>query len=78
MMSQLAVGWLLLDQAVIALEKLSGLGESDADRAFYEGKRYAAQFFGRTVLPRIESNAKVMMLEDDTPMQIPDAAFATE
>ncbi len=78
MMSQLAVGWLLLDQAVLGLEKLSKLGESDGDRAFYEGKRYAAQFFARTVLPRIEGNTRVMMLEDDTPMQIPDAAFATE
>ncbi|MGA9523364.1 MAG: acyl-CoA dehydrogenase [Myxococcaceae bacterium] len=78
MMSQLAVGWLLLDQAALALEKGAKLGETDPDRAFYEGKRYAAQFFARSVLPRIESNARVMLLEDDTPMQISDAAFATE
>jgi hypothetical protein len=78
MMSRLAVGWLLLDQAVIAVEKGAKLPENDADRAFYDGKRYAGQYFARNVLPQVESSARVLALEDGSAMDIPDAAFATE
>ena len=39
--------WLLLRQAEVALEKLAG-DVSAKDKAFYEGKVAAAQFFART------------------------------
>ncbi len=77
MMSELAVGWLLLDGAIISEAKLAKLPEGDVDRAFYEGKRYSALWYGRNVLPEVELNAKVCVLEDASPVEIPDAAFAT-
>jgi hypothetical protein len=77
MMSELAVGWLLLDAAVLAEEKLAKLPEGDADRAFYEGKRFSALWYGRNVLPEVEMSAKVAVLEDSSPIDITDAAFAT-
>lgn len=75
MMSQLAVGWLLLDAGVIAHDALASLPEGHADRAFYEGKRASAQWYARNVLPLVEGQAAVAALEDETPVATSDAAF---
>ena len=74
MMSELTLGWLLLEQAVIALEKAPSA--SNADKAFYEGKRYAAQFFAMNTLPHVAALAGVLGLEDDSALAISDEAFA--
>lgn len=77
MMSQLTVGWLLLDAAVKAEAALAALPQGHVDRTFYEGKRYSAQWYSRNVLPQVEAAARLVMHEDASPMEIPDAAFAT-
>ncbi len=77
MMSELAVGWLLLDGAILGESKAAGLPEGHADKAFFEGKRYSALWYARNVLPEVEHNAKVCMLEDASPVEMSDAAFAT-
>ena len=51
--------WLLLRQAEIALEKLDGGAVSGKDQSFYEGKVAAAQFFARTVLPKITAERAI-------------------
>ncbi len=76
MMSQLAVGWLLLDAGVKAESAASKLSPSDPDRAFYEGKRCSALWYGRNVVPQVENQAKMALIEDATAMEISDAAFA--
>jgi len=76
MMSQLAVGWLLLDAAIIADEAKAKLSETHPDRAFYDGKRYSAQWFARNVLPQVKHGLELMLVEDTSAMEIPDAAFA--
>ncbi|NYE36569.1 hypothetical protein F4692_001702 [Nocardioides cavernae] len=50
--------WLLLRQAEVALGKLGG-EVSGKDKAFYEGKVLAAQFFAQTNLPRISSERAI-------------------
>jgi alkylation response protein AidB-like acyl-CoA dehydrogenase len=77
MMSQLAVGWLLLDGAVKAEKASASLSDTHPDRLFFEGKRYSAQWYARNVLPQVESAAKMAALEDSSPTEIPDAAFAS-
>jgi alkylation response protein AidB-like acyl-CoA dehydrogenase len=77
MMSELAVAWVMLDGAVIADKKKAGLAAGSPDIAFYSGKVHAALFFARNVLPGVEHKAKMMETEDKTPLDIPDAAFAT-
>ena len=77
MMSELAVGWLLLDAAVIAAKAQAKLSPTDPDRTFYEGKRASAKWFARNVLPMVAHHAQVLALEDTSAMDIPDAAFAT-
>jgi len=74
LMSELVVGWLLLEQAEIASRKRS---EADAaDRAFYDGKLHAARYFARNVLADLPARAKSLVAGDASPLEIPDEAFA--
>ena len=80
MMAEATVAWLLLDGARIALEASAKLPEGDEgakDRAFYEGKKYAALYFARTVLPRVKFNAEQLGREDTSAIDIGNEAFAT-
>ena len=74
MMSELTIGLLLLEQAVIALEKVGDAGA--ADKPFYEGKRHAAIYFANNVLPLIAQQAAVLGGDDESALEISDEAFA--
>jgi hypothetical protein len=76
-MSDLAVGWLLLDQAAIALKKLPETSETHPDRAFYTGKKFAAQYFANNVLSTLPARTRRLSSIDTLPVDIPDEAFAT-
>jgi alkylation response protein AidB-like acyl-CoA dehydrogenase len=66
--------WLLLRQAQVALEKLGG--EVPArDKAFYEGKVAAAQFFARNVLPKLSAEREIAEGTDLSVMDLDEAAF---
>jgi alkylation response protein AidB-like acyl-CoA dehydrogenase len=73
MMSELTLGWLLLEQAVIAVEKLETANA--ADKAFYEGKRYSAQFFAQNILPHVTHLASVISGDDESALHIPEDAL---
>jgi alkylation response protein AidB-like acyl-CoA dehydrogenase len=70
----LVIGWLLARHAEVAARALDG-SVSDADRDFYTGKLAAARFFTTTVLPRLESDRKVIEQATNDLMDIPEAAF---
>jgi hypothetical protein len=76
MMSELTIGWLLLEQAVIAEEAVAKLGADHPDRAFYAGKKYAAQYFALNVLPGVAAKAQLIAREDRAVLDIPLEAFA--
>jgi hypothetical protein len=76
MMSETVVGWLLLEQAVIADAAAQKLAADHPDRAFYDGKRHAAQYFAFNVLPGVAAKAQLIAREDRSPLDIPLAAFA--
>jgi alkylation response protein AidB-like acyl-CoA dehydrogenase len=72
----LIIGWLLARQAEVAqraLDKVDTLTE--ADRNFYTGKLAAARFFATTVLPRLETDRKVIEETTLDLMEVPEAAF---
>jgi hypothetical protein len=80
MMSELAVGWLLLEGARIAIEKTKALPEGEEgakDRAFYAGKTLAAKYFAMNVLPSVKAKADILGREDTSALDIADTAFAT-
>ncbi|WP_330271928.1 acyl-CoA dehydrogenase [Lentzea sp. NBC_00516] len=68
------VGWLLLRQAEVALEKLGGT-PSAKDKAFYEGKIAVASFFAKTVLPELTSRRKIAEQTDNALMDIDESVF---
>ena len=76
-MSDLAVGWLLLDQAAIALMKLPETSKTHPDHAFYTGKKFAAQYFANNVLSTLPARTRRLNSIDTLPVEIPDEAFAT-
>ncbi len=77
MLSEVVVGWLLLDAAKIAEDALPNVAEGHPDRAFYEGKRHAALFYARNILPGVAHKAQILADADSSALDIPDAAFAT-
>ncbi|GHJ59510.1 acyl-CoA dehydrogenase [Nocardioides sp. OK12] len=66
--------WLLLRGAEVALEKLGG-DVSAKDKAFYEGKVAAAQFFASYNLPKISSERAIAEAVDLSLMDLDEAAF---
>ncbi|HET6152642.1 MAG TPA: acyl-CoA dehydrogenase [Marmoricola sp.] len=66
--------WLLLRGADVALQKLSG-EVSVADKAFYEGKVAAAQFFARNNLPKLTAELAIAEATDLSLMELDEAAF---
>jgi hypothetical protein len=70
----LVIGWLLLRQAAVALERLDA-DISTKDRAFYEGKVAAAQFFARQVLPRLGAERAIVAATDNSLMDLDETAF---
>ena len=72
-LSELIMGWLLVRQAALAVEKLeSATGD---DKHFYEGKIACARYFCGEELPRVGMARKV--IKDGTLylMELPEEAF---
>ena len=66
--------WLLLRGAEVALDKLAG-DVSAKDKAFYEGKVAAAQFFAQTNLPRLSAERAIAERTDLSLMDLDESAF---
>jgi len=71
----LIIAWLLGRHAEVASRALDGDDVSAADRDFYTGKVAVARFFTSTVLPRLESDRKVIEQASNDLMDIPESAF---
>ncbi len=73
-LGDIVCSWLLLRQAEVALTKLGG-EVSGKDKSFYEGKVAAAQFFARTVLPKITAERAIAEATDLSIMELDESAF---
>jgi Acetyl-CoA dehydrogenase C-terminal like len=77
----LIVAWLLARQADVAGRALDNAGRTngstltESDRDFYTGKLASARFFTTTVLPRLESDRKIIEETSNDLMEIPEGAF---
>jgi hypothetical protein len=70
----LLIGWLLLRHAEIALAALDR-DPTAADRAFYNGKVAAANFFVKNVLPRLTADRGIAANVDLAIMDLREEAF---
>ena len=66
--------WLLLRGAEVALSKLGG-DLAAKEKAFYEGKVAAAQFFAQTNLPRVHAERAIAEAADLSLMDLDEGAF---
>src|SRR6185312_3813047 len=76
MMAETTVGWLLLEQAVIAHAAGDKLAADHPDKAFYTGKIFGAQYFATNILPGVAAKAQLIGREDRSAVDIPVEAFA--
>jgi alkylation response protein AidB-like acyl-CoA dehydrogenase len=67
--------WLLLRGAEVALQKLGAEDGGGKDKAFYEGKVAAAQFFAQNVLPKLSSERAIAEATDLALMDVDEASF---
>jgi alkylation response protein AidB-like acyl-CoA dehydrogenase len=72
---KLVVGWLLIRNAAVALERLEAGGVTDDDRDFYQGKVAAARFYAREVLPEVALDRQVVAEGSLELMEVPEGAF---
>jgi alkylation response protein AidB-like acyl-CoA dehydrogenase len=77
MMSQVAVGWMLLEAASVAQKALTAGVSGEEEKAFYSGKIQSALWFARNVLPGVEAQARSLALEDDSALKVPESALGT-
>jgi alkylation response protein AidB-like acyl-CoA dehydrogenase len=77
LMSELTVGWLLLEAAAIGEKAAAGLAAGHPDRAFYQGKKGAALFYARNALAGAPLKAQQIAAADRTAIDLPAEAFAT-
>jgi alkylation response protein AidB-like acyl-CoA dehydrogenase len=70
----LVIGWLLQQQAAVAIDALDK-GAGGDDRAFYEGKVAVASFFAKNFLPLLTSTRQVIDNLDTEVMELDEAAF---
>lgn len=74
----LVIGWLLQQQAAVAIEKLDAGVSADIsadERAFYEGKVAVASFFAKNFLPLLTSTRSIVENLDNEVMELDEAAF---
>ncbi len=73
-LGDLAIAWLLLRQADVALTALKGV-VSDRDKAFYEGKVATAKFFAAQRLPLISAERSIAEATTLDLMDLPEESF---
>jgi hypothetical protein len=68
----LAVAWLLLEQAAIAHARLQAAG---ADQEFYQAKLMTARYFAHERLPLCQARIKIIRAGDRLPMEMAETCF---
>ena len=73
--SETAMAHLMLEQGLIAREKLSGVEADSADGIFYKGKIETVKYFCRNILPNVFARHTAFQQEDTSAIDIPEEAF---
>jgi hypothetical protein len=73
--SEVLMGQLLLEQALIARDRLPSVKEDTAEGAFYRGKMETARYFCRNILVQVFARHAALQSEDTSALDIPEAAF---
>jgi hypothetical protein len=69
------MGQLLLEQALLARDKLKGVDPQSADGIFYRGKIETVHYYCRNILPNVFARHAALQQEDTSALDIPEEAF---
>jgi len=75
MMGKLIFSWMWLRQSIVAEKALATNNVIDNDKAFYQGKIQAAQYFINWELPKLQHDAELLNALDDTCLNMQEAWF---
>jgi len=73
--SEVLMGQFILEQGLLAGEKLKGVNADSSDGIFYRGKMETAKYFCRNILPNVFARHTVLQQEDSSALDIPEEAF---
>ena len=73
--AEIAMAHLMLEQGLVARDKLAEVEPGSADGIFYRGKIETAKYFCRNILPNVFSRHTVLQQEDTSALDIPEEAF---
>ncbi len=73
--AETALAQLILEQGLIAREKLAGIDAGSTDGIFYRGKIETAKYFCRNILPNVFARHTALQQEDTSALDIPEEAF---
>ena len=73
--SETFMAQLMLEQGLIARDKLQEIDPNSADGIFYRGKMETARFFCRNILTNVFSRHMAFQEEDTSALDIPEEAF---
>ena len=73
--AETAMAHIMLEQGLIAREKLSGIEANSADGIFYRGKIETVKYFCRNILPNVFARHTSLQQEDTSAIDIPEEAF---
>jgi hypothetical protein len=73
--SEVLMGHMMLEQGMIAREKLKGVEADSADGYFYRGKIETAKYFCRNILTNVFSRHSSFQQEDTSAVDIPEEGF---
>jgi hypothetical protein len=69
------MGQLILEQGLLAREKIKQVDESSSDGIFYRGKVETAKYFCRNILTNVFARHMALQQEDTSAVDIPEEAF---
>ncbi len=73
--AEVLMAQLMLEQGLIAREKLAATDPDSADGIFYRGKIQTTKFFCRNILPNVFARHTALLQEDTSALEIPEEAF---
>ncbi len=73
--SEVLMAQFMLEQGLLARDKLKSVDAESTDGIFYRGKAETAKYFCRNILPNVFARHTVLQQEDTSALDIPEAAF---
>jgi len=73
--AEVLMGQLILEQGILAREKIKQVDESSSDGIFYRGKVETAKYYCRNILTNVFGRHMALQQEDTSAVDIPEEAF---